>query len=147
VSKEAAVAATVVAGGLVAAQAPVNAALSRITGSLGAGTVNFAVGFAILVVLTFLVGGGLAAGDDQEQLRWYYLVGGAMGVGIVVTTLITVKTLGAGGVTAATIAGQLTLSLVLDRLGFLGLAERPLSLERMIGVALLAAGVFMIVRE
>jgi transporter family-2 protein len=147
VSKEAAVAATVVAGGLVAMQAPVNAALSRVTGSLGAGAVNFAVGLAILILLTFLVGGGLAAGDDTEQLRWYYLAGGAMGVGIVVTTLITVKTLGAGGVTAATIAGQLTLSLVLDKVGFLGLSERSMSLERIIGVALLAAGVFLIVRE
>jgi transporter family-2 protein len=70
-----------------------------------------------------------------------------MGVAIVVTTLITVKSLGAGGVTAATIAGQLTLSLVLDKLGVLGLDERRLSIVRLVGVALLAGGVYLIVND
>jgi transporter family-2 protein len=144
VSKEAAIAATVVVGGLVAMQAPINAALARSTGSLGAGTINFAVGLVVLLVLSILLAGG---GDSDEPLRWYYLLGGAMGVAVVVTTLITVKSLGAGGVTAATIAGQLTLSLVLDKLGVLGLSERPLSVERLVGVALLAAGVYLIVSD
>ena len=143
-SKEAAIAATVMVGGLVAAQAPINAALARSTGSIGAGTNNFAVGLVVLLVLSILLAGG---GDSDEPLRWYYLLGGAMGVAIVVTTLITVKTLGAGGVTAATIAGQLTLSLVLDKLGVLGLSERPLSIGRLAGVGLLAAGVYLIVSD
>jgi transporter family-2 protein len=147
VSKEAAIIATVVVGGLVATQAPINAALARTVGSLGAGTVNFAVGLAILLVLTFAIAGGFSGPDGDQPLHWYHFLGGALGVAIVVTTLITVKYLGAGGVTAATIAGQLTLSLVLDRLGFLGLEERPLSVERMVGVALLAAGVFLVVRD
>ncbi len=63
------------------------------------------------------------------------------------TVLIAVRTLGAGGVTAATIAGQLTLSVVLDQLGILGLAQKQLTPGRVIGVALLAAGVFLIVRD
>jgi transporter family-2 protein len=144
VSKEAAIAATVVVGGLVATQAPINAMLARSMGSLGAGTINFAVGLMLLLVLSVVLVGG---GDTDEPLRWYYFVGGAMGVAIVVTSLITVKPLGAGGVTAATIAGQLTLSLVLDQLGVLGLTPRPLSPERFAGVALLAAGVYLVVSD
>jgi transporter family-2 protein len=144
VSKEAAIAATIAVGGLVAMQAPINAALARSTGSIGAGTINFAIGLMVLLVLSILLAGG---GDSDEPLRWYYFLGGAMGVAIVVTTLITVKSLGAGGVTAATIAGQLTLSLVLDKLGVLGLSERPLSIERLAGVALLAAGVYLVVSD
>jgi transporter family-2 protein len=144
VSKEAAIAATALVGGLVAMQAPINAALARSIGSIGAGTVNFAVGLALLLVLSVFLAGG---GNSDEPLRWYYFAGGAMGVAIVVTTLITVKSLGAGGVTAATIAGQLTLSLVLDKLGVLGLSERPLSAERLFGVGLLAAGVYLIVND
>ena len=61
--------------------------------------------------------------------------------------LVCVRELGAGGVTAATIAGQLSFSVVLDRLGAFGLDEKPLTAGRVIGVALLAAGVFLIVRE
>lgn len=146
-SKEAAVGATVLVGGLVAMQAPINAMLARITGSFGAASVNFIVGLSALLLLTFLVGGGFAAGDDEGPVRWYYLLGGLMGAAYVGISLVTVKTLGAGGVTAATIAGQLMLSVVLDKLGVLGLEERSLSIERVLGVALLAAGVFLIVRE
>ena len=146
-SKEAAVGVTVVVGGLVAMQAPINAMLARITGSFGAASVNFIVGLSALLLLTFLVGGGFSAGDDEGPVRWYYLLGGLMGAAYVATALVTVKTLGAGGVTAATITGQLTLSVLLDRFGFLGLGERSLSIERVVGVALLAVGVFLIVRE
>ena len=66
---------------------------------------------------------------------------------IVLTTLISVRELGAGGVTAAAIAGQLTLSVVLDRLGVLGLDERAITWQKMLGIALLAAGTVLIVRE
>ncbi len=84
----------------------------------------------------------------MDSPAWYYwLFGGLAGVAIVLTTLVTVRELGAGGVTAATIAGQLTLSVVLDRLGVLGLEERPLSWEKLVGIALLACGVVLIVRE
>ena len=80
-------------------------------------------------------------------MRWYYLAGGVLGAAYVLTSLVMVKHLGAGGVTAATIAGQLALSLVMDKVGVLGLDERPLSLPRVLGVALLAAGVFLVVRD
>jgi len=57
------------------------------------------------------------------------------------------RTIGAGGVTAATIAGQLAASVVIDRLGLFGLDVRPLSLQRVAGLALLTAGTLLIVRE
>jgi transporter family-2 protein len=74
-------------------------------------------------------------------------LGGIGGVAIVATTLITVRELGAGGVTAAVIAGQLALSVVLDRLGVLGLDERAITWEKLLGIALLALGTLLIVRE
>ncbi len=39
--------------------------------------------------------------------------------------LIAVRSIGAGGVAAATIAGQLTTAVVIDRLGILGLEKTP----------------------
>ncbi len=54
--------------------------------------------------------------------------------------------IGAGGVAAATVTGQLTASVALDRLGAFGLDEVPLSPERLLGVGLLLAGTFLIVR-
>ena len=55
--------------------------------------------------------------------------------------------LGAGGVTAATVAGQLTISVVADRLGILDLPEKPITVARVTGVILLGLGVYLIVRE
>ena len=147
-SKEVAILATVVAGGAVAAQAPINNVLSRHVGNFGAVSVNFTVGTICVLAITFAFAGGLHGEAGSEAPPWYYWIfGGVAGVIIVATTLITVRELGAGGVTAATIAGQLTLSVVLDRIGVFGLDERAITWQKLFGVALLAAGVFMIVRD
>jgi len=147
-SKELAVLATVAAGGVVAAQAPANNVLSTKVGTFGAGTVNFLVGAAIVLVITFVFAGGMTGDEGADSLAWYYWVfGGFAGVVIVVTTLVTVRELGAGGVTAALIAGQLTLAVVIDRLGILGLEERAVTWHRLLGIALLAAGTVLVVRD
>jgi transporter family-2 protein len=148
VSKELAVLATVAAGGIVAAQAPVNNVLSNRVGTFGAVSVNFLVGTVLILIVTFMFAGGFQGDEGVESPAWYYWIfGGLAGIAIVLTTLITVRELGAGGVTAATIAGQLTLSVVLDRLGVLGLDERAITWQRLLGVALLAAGTVLVVRD
>jgi transporter family-2 protein len=60
--------------------------------------------------------------------------------------LVTVSSIGAGGVAAATITGQLTASVVIDRLGILGLDETPITWERALGVGLLLVGTLLVVR-
>jgi transporter family-2 protein len=148
VTKEVAVLATVAAGGVVAAQAPANNVLSKYVGTFGAASVNFLVGTICVLTLTFAFAGGFKGDEGAESAAWYYwLLGGVGGLTIVVTTLITVRELGAGGVTAAVIAGQLALSVVLDRLGVLGLEERAITFEKLLGIALLALGTLLIVRE
>jgi transporter family-2 protein len=69
-----------------------------------------------------------------------YLTGGLLGAALVTVSLITVRTLGAGGVVAATVAGQLIVSALLDRAGVLGLARVGLTPMRLIGFALLVLG-------
>ena len=146
-SRALAVMATAVAGGLVAMQAPINSGLGKSVGSLPAASFSFAIGLVALVGITFVSGEGFGQIGEVGGLSWYYLIGGLLGAVYVTTVLISVRTLGAGGVTAATIAGQLSMSVVLDQLGILGLAQKQLTPARVIGVALLAAGVFLIVRD
>jgi transporter family-2 protein len=76
-----------------------------------------------------------------------YLLGGVLGAAYVTTVLVTVRTLGAGGVTAATIAGQLSISLVVDQLGILGVERSPITLVKLLGVVFLTLGVVLIVRD
>jgi len=136
---------TAVVGGILALQAPINAGLGRATGSIAAALVSFLVGTLALVVVVAISGeaGGLASTFD---VRWYYLVGGLLGAVYVTMALITVRTIGAGGVAAATITGQLAAAVVIDRLGVLGLEETPVSASRLVGVGLLLVGTYLVVR-
>jgi bacterial/archaeal transporter family-2 protein len=148
VSKELAVLVTVAAGGFVAAQAPANNVLSKSLGTFGAASVNFVIGTILVLSITFAFAGGFSGDEGADTPPWYYwAIGGAGGVAIVVATLVAVRELGAGGITAAVIAGQLTASVVIDRLGVLGLDERAVTWEKVLGIALLAAGTVLIVRE
>ena len=147
-SRELAVIVTVAAGGLVAAQPAVNDVLSKKVGTFGAVSVNFIVGTILVLLITFVFAGGFRDVEGVESPAWYYWVfGGFAGVAIVLTSLVTVRELGAGGVTAAVIAGQLTLSIVLDRMGVLGLDERAITWDKILGIALLAVGTVLIVRD
>jgi len=55
-----------------------------------------------------------------------------------------VRTLGAGGVVAATVTGQVIVSAVLDRYGVLGLDKSPLTPLRIGGFMLLLIGTAMV---
>ena len=136
---------TALVGGLIALQPPINAGLGRATGNLPAALVSFAVGTLLLALIVALSGkaGGLSSTFD---VRWYYLIGGMLGAAYVTLALIAVSSIGAGGVAAATITGQLATAVVIDRLGILGLEETPLSATRIAGVALLLAGTYLVVR-
>jgi transporter family-2 protein len=137
--------ATIAVGSLIALQAPINSGLGKVTGTLPAAAISFTVGTLLLLGIVVVTGeaGSLSRATD---VRWYYLIGGVLGAAYVTTVLLTVRTLGAGGVTAATVAGQLTMSVVIDRLGFLGLDETPITLSRVIGVVLLFAGTVLVIR-
>ena len=140
-----AVALMALTGGLIAMQPAVNAGLGKVTGNIAAALVSFAIGTLLLAVIVALVGqeGGVG---EAFSVPWYLLLGGVLGAAYVFTALVTVSSIGAGGVAAATITGQLTFSVILDRVGFLGLAETPVTPERILGVMLLLAGTFLIVR-
>jgi bacterial/archaeal transporter family-2 protein len=136
---------TAVAGGLIAAQAPINAGLGKATGSIAAALVSFSIGTAALAAVVVLSGkaGGLGSTFD---VSWYYLLGGLLGAVYVLNALIAVSAIGAGGVAAATVFGQLTAAVVIDRLGLFGLEQTPLTAGRVLGVVLLLVGTLLVVR-
>lgn len=136
---------TAAAGGLIALQAPINANLGKSTGSLAAALISFGVGTIALAVIVILSGqaGGVASLTDVGPV---YLIGGLLGAVYVTCALIAVKSVGAGGVAAGTITGQLLASVVLDRVGAFGLEQSPLTATRIAGVALLLVGTYLVVR-
>lgn len=146
-AKEPALLLTVFAGGLIALQAPINSILGRSVGTFAAASVSFAVGTIALVLITVLIGGGFGAVGEARHLAWYYLMGGVLGAVYVTTALVAIRSLGAGGVVAATITGQLALSLLIDQLGILGVDRHPITWVRVLGVLMLALGTLLVIRD
>jgi transporter family-2 protein len=132
-------------GGAIALQPPINAGLGRATGSLAAALISFLVGTLILAAIVGISGQASGLGSAFD-VRWYYLLGGVLGALWVATSLVAVRSIGAASVVAATITGQLVGAVVADRLGILGLSETPITLDRMLGVVLLLAGTYLVVR-
>ncbi len=143
----AAVLLTAFVGGLIALQAPINSMLGKATGSFQAAFISFAIGTVVLAIIAAFAKGGFGTMGEATSLPWYYLTGGVLGAAYVTTVLVTVRELGAGPVVAATIAGQLSASVVLDQFGLLGLPKDPITVGKVVGVVLLSIGVYLIVRD
>ncbi|MEJ7824566.1 MAG: DMT family transporter [Solirubrobacteraceae bacterium] len=138
---------TAIAGGFVALQAPINSMLGRQIGTFQAAFLSFALGTITLTLIVALVKGGFGPVGEARNLSWYYLTGGLLGAIYVTTVLVTVRALGAGAVVAATVTGQLTMSVLVDHFGLLGVTRDPISALKLVGVALLGLGTYLIVRE
>ena len=140
---------TAIAGGLVALQAPVNSDARASVGTFQA-RVPLLRGrdACCCAAIAALVGTAASATvADVRHVPWHYLLGGLLGAAYVTTALVTVRTLGAGGVTAATIAGQLAMSRGRRPVRVARRGQGPGHAVKVLGVVLLGAGTFLIVRE
>jgi transporter family-2 protein len=135
------------AGCLVGMQAPINARLGRTVGSVQAATVSFTVGTLVLLIALTVVNGGFGNLAHIGRAPWWALLGGLCGAVFVTIAIVTVRTLGASGLTAAAITGQLVVSVAIDRFGLLGIAKQPIGASRIAGLGLLVAGVVLVVRK
>lgn len=135
-----------VIGGMLASQAPLNAQLARTVGSVQAGVVALTVSF-VAVALFALLTGNLGGIRRIGEAPLHVAVGGGLIGGLYVTSIVfTVRALGVGALTAVTIGAQLAIAMVIDHFGWLGLERSPLTATRLAGVALLAAGTYLVVR-
>lgn len=104
----------------------------------------FGGGALIGLVMLILRGGNLAAGGTAP---WYAYTSGALGLVIVGTLGFSAPRLGL--VTAFTIfvAAQVVMGALMDHFGWMGVAVRPLNASRLIGMAVVLAGIWLIIRE
>lgn len=136
-----------IGGAMIAVQAPVNARLRLVLGSpVGSTVVSFAIGTLVGVVVLAAVGElGTTAGAVGGGPWWAYL-GGLLGLVFVFATLLAAPQVGVTVTFVAVILGQVAAAAVIDRFGLLGIAARPISLERVVALALLAVALMLLVR-
>ncbi len=135
------------AGLLLTVQVGLNAALRNAFGNPGtAALANFMVGTVGLFVYLLIARAewpSRAAMGGAPAWAW---LGGLLGAFYVASSVVVGPRLGAAALLALTVFGQLVASLVVDNYGWLGFPQHPLTLARVAGVALLLAGVVLIVR-
>jgi transporter family-2 protein len=127
-------------------QAAINAQLARALGNpVAAVAVSFCAGLVLLVVLVLTVFRDLPpAGEIVRIPPWLFVCGGSLGVLYLIGNVVLVPRLGAAAMFSFAIAGQLTAALLLDKIGFLGLAVREISVGRLAGAALVMVGAVMV---
>ncbi|MCG8270316.1 DMT family transporter [Aquamicrobium sp. NLF2-7] len=136
----------VMAGAFVAIQAPINAELARGLGSpLAAAAISFLAGAVVLGVVTFIVTRTQGTSITwREPQAWLFVAGGLLGTVYVTTSILLIPRIGAAALIAFLITGQLIAGMVIDRVGFLGVAVREISLGRLAGAGLLIVGAVMV---
>lgn len=135
-----------VIGLIVPMQSAINNQLKSLIGgsTVLAALVSFGVGtiaLAIATVVTQQKWGGLT---QLGQASWWQLTGGIMGALFVFGTTLLAPRLGVVVMLALIICGQILASLLFDRFGWFGLPVREISTPRMIGAALVLAGVLLV---
>jgi bacterial/archaeal transporter family-2 protein len=136
-----------VVGGVVVAQGPLNSQLGRAVGDLQAPVIALGVSF-VSVLLLATVTGGISGIRHIGEAPWHVVIGGGLAGALYVASIVwTVRALGAGGLTAVTIAGQLGVAVVIDHYGWLGVERSPVTVAKLAGVALLALGTWLVIRE
>ena len=134
-----------VAGSLLPVQAGINAQL-RVTliNPLAATLVSFLVGTAALGVVVLGARVPLPPIAVMERAPWWHWTGGLLGAVYVALMIVLAPRLGAATLIAAVVAGQMLASLLLDHYALVGFAAHPISLQRLVGAALVIGGVALV---
>jgi bacterial/archaeal transporter family-2 protein len=128
-------------------QVGMNATVRLASGSaVLAAIVNFVVGLTALVVVALASGARWAPGSSATIPAWAWF-GGLLGAVYVASTTVLGPRLGAAALLAFTLAGQMLAALIVDHYGVIGFPQSPVTPSRLLGAALLVAGVLLIMRR
>jgi transporter family-2 protein len=128
------------AAGLAAAlQASANSSLARHTG----------IGAALVVNTSIVLSGALALWACEGAPRTFFPVatpitlylGGIFGFVIIAAGTFVFPKIGAAHAIALMVAGQCCAALAIDHFGLLGMPRDPVTMRRVVGVGLVAAGI------
>ncbi len=134
-------------GVLVSAQGMVNGKLNQVLGSpLQAALISFTGGWLILLTLTLATGQGLPTMSRLSSAPWWALLGGVAGSYMVASTAFGVPRVGVTVWFAVLLAGQLIAALAFDHIGAFGQEVRPVTVEKLAGVAALFLGAWLILK-
>jgi transporter family-2 protein len=133
------------AGVSVATQQVLNGSLRTSLGSPAwAGFFSYLGGLLTMIVVLFALGEHLPSWKAITNTPWWAWSGGVLGGVFIMLMILLLPPLGAATLIALVVAGQMLVTITLDHFGAFGLTPHPVSLSRLLGAALLIAGVVLI---
>ncbi len=133
----------VLAGVAVVVQSRVNGALElRVHNGVASAMANFGIGLVLVSVGVFVLPKPRAAMLTipaqlrGAKLRWWHLLGGVGGASFIASQSVSVPAIGVALFTVATVAGQSSSGLLVDRLGLGPGGVRPVSKARLVAAAM-----------
>ena len=129
-----------------AAQASISGALGRRVGTVGAAGFGVILAAVLVIALALVLGrGGSVVAAIHEPL-WLWL-GGLFGAMILLAIAYAPPRIGTFATVALLIAGQLAAGALIDAFGWLGSPRIPVTITRVVGLLLVAAGAALTLRR
>jgi transporter family-2 protein len=85
--------------------------------------------------------------DTLRSIAWWKWLGGACGAFYVLTVIFIVKDIGPANLLCLIIAGQLVAGVLIDHFGWVGFAVHPINVWRVLGIALIMGGVWLVLKN
>ncbi len=135
----------IIAGALQAWGPPMNGALRQsLENPWLASVVSFLPVVALLLVVFLCLPHPVPSSRSLAQMPWWAPLGGLIGAFAVITGLLFVDKIGAGPFAGLTITANILMSLLIDQFGLFGMEQHSLNLGRIVGGALMTAGIALI---
>lgn len=135
-------------GALMPVQAGINAEFTRfLKHPYLVPIVSLIVGSIGLSFLLFLQGISMNDVKRLGEAPPYMFLGGILSAIFVTAAMYFIPKMGATTMIAAYVTGQLLMSVVIDHYGLMNLTPQPVSATRILGVILLFAGLFLVVKK
>lgn len=138
---------TVGAGISVFIQQALNANLrAELSSAAWSGFMSYFLGVACMIAFAVALRDPVPSAATISRVPAWAWSGGIFGAIFIGLSIITIPKLGGATYIALLVMGQMMAALAVDHFAWFGVEQRPIDLSRMVGVALLLAGVFMIRR-
>ena len=126
-------------------QQAVNVNLRASLGSAAwAGFVSYVGGSVCMLVIALALRDPIPHVGVIAKSNWWAWSGGLFGAIYISIAIVLVPRLGTAAFVTLLVAGQMLASLVFDHYGLFGLVRHPVDLYRLLGAALLVAGVVLV---
>ena len=133
------------AGIAVAVQQVLNGNLrSALNSPAWAGLVSYLGGLVTMAIVLVATREPVPSWKLVSAVPWWAWSGGILGGVFIMLMILLLPSLGAATLLALVVAGQMTAGIAMDHFGAFGLAQHPVSISRLAGIALIIGGVLLI---